>query len=99
MTEQHECEWQSIVDWWRKSSWFRCRNCGAEIEMHEAELRLNEYETLKKATEALSVERARQLSDDLAEAQQTPSGVVMEIYHDDINAIKAYANILEGKDD
>ena len=56
-----------------------------------------ENEKLKRATEALSANRARQLSDDLDEAQQTPSGAVMELYHDDINAIKTYADILEGK--
>jgi len=67
-----------------------CPVCGETMPWKDAKARLN-------ATERLSAERARQLSDDLVEAHQTPSGALIELYHDDIDAIKAYADTLEGK--
>ena len=90
MTEQHECEWQSIVDWWRKSSWFRCRNCGAEIEMHEAEARLNEYETLKRITERLKA-GVDEMMDACKDDPNEMGGPFV--------SLSWVANILDGKDD
>ena len=54
MTEHvHEWKWQDNGDGYY---WFFCEHptCNAEISTEEAEARLNEYETLKAATERLS---------------------------------------------
>ena len=63
----------------------------------EAEARLNEYETLKAATDRLGLEWARQFVEDCDEAMETTSGVTMEIYRSDIELLRAYADILEGR--
>ena len=63
----------------------------------EAESRLNEYETLKAATERLSAEMATKLATMVKrewEGVYSWSGWQPE--HD---ALKAYASILEGKDE
>ena len=56
----------------------------------EAESRLNEYETLKAATERLSAEDARLWADRI---EQYFRGAQI------VDAFRAYADILEGKSD
>ena len=52
----HEHEWELIPDWKYKALWFRCRHCGTEMEIDQAERRLN-------AVERLSAEDANRLKD------------------------------------
>ena len=85
MTEHvHEWRWQDNGEGYY---WFFCDNgpdCNAELDTEEAEARLN-------ATERLSAEDAK-------EAERfVPS---WEVKHNQIkDALKDYANILEGKDE
>ena len=84
MTEHvHEWKWD-IVD---NDVWFHCE-CGVPIGAVIIEARLNEYETLKAATERLSAELAREIGDCLY------AGI---IDHERKAAVLAYADILEGK--
>ena len=52
MTEQHECEWHFYEE--SSDGAFCVNGCRGRLSRDDAELRLNEYETLKKATDALS---------------------------------------------
>lgn len=56
------------------------------ITKEEAELRLNEYETLKKATERLSAEDAEYIGE-----------VAIGIYSPMRKKLQAYADILDGR--
>lgn len=63
---------------------------------------LNEYPTLKKATERLSAERARQSIRGHALLYATPLGKPetqggQDAYDELVGDLEAYANILEGK--
>ena len=57
MTEQHECEWTPLdtnfgeLD---EAEWFICEHCPAILSREDVIARLNEYNTLKAATEKLS---------------------------------------------
>ena len=59
---------------------------GSWLSLAEAEARINEYETLKAATERLNAEDARRARYGYQ-------------YQDVDKALTAYANILEGKDE
>ena len=84
MTEHvHECKYQL-----RQTLTYRrfvCSGCSNIISIADAEEILNEYPTLKAATERLSAE-------DLF-----PEGFA--IVHPNLDKLIAYANILEGKDE
>ena len=96
----HECEWILCVSNEMEEAWFRCgvERCQKRLEVDEALGRLNEYETLKKATEALTAEDARELTTfagfallDMPERGRSPS------VGRRIESLQAYADILEGK--
>ena len=85
MTE-HVCEWEyAWVD--SPAHHVFCCRCGEFLDDDDVEARLNEYETLKAATERLSAEDARRLGD------------IVEDDGMDGEPLFAYANILEGKDE
>ena len=44
MTHVHE--WKLMPDWKDKVLWFRCRHCGTEMEIDQAERRLNTVDGL-----------------------------------------------------
>ena len=85
MTEQHECEWELILG--RSKADCKTEGCPKKLYLNQIETRLNEYETLKKATEALT---------------QTVGFFAAVIKSGEAwteACEKAYANILEGKDE
>ena len=86
MTEHvHECKYQL-----RQTLTYRrfvCSGCSNIISIADAEEILNEYETLKAATERLSAERVKAILED------------RKLYSQDILALYEYAKTLEGKDD
>ena len=102
MTEQHECEWEYAWVDSPEHHRFVCR-CGEFLEDDEVERRLNEYETPKKATEALSAEMARQSIRGHELLYATPLGqpetqAGQDAYDELVGALQAYADILDGKD-
>ena len=99
MDEQHECKWavdyQLLLDDLDpmgnpKGECFAYCGCGEELRCQEIQTRLNEYETLKKATERLSALQAKELI-----VFALGSTRISQPEHAD--ALKAYADILEGK--
>ena len=56
MTEQHECEWFITSDIETRIEEVLCDvgDCPKVLSIEEADRRLNEYEKLKRATEALT---------------------------------------------
>ncbi len=60
MTEQHECEHSWHVFELSIDGMFCTKGCRGRLSREEMECRLNEYETLKKATETLSTELVRE---------------------------------------
>ena len=83
MTEQHECEWM-----WNNDSMipFVCKepDCRRFLDRQQSVSRLNEYETLKRATEALSAEDAEYIV-------SVAIGINMPMR----NKLLAYADILK----
>ena len=73
-----------------------CQNCPESITYKEAEARLNEYETLKAATERLSAVAANGLLDLMATG--IPS-YLSSVWTSWLDALQAYADILDGKDE
>ena len=74
--------------------------CDAILMETEVASRLNEYETLKKATERLSAEDAKSLSHDLqvVKAFAPFDDEEQAVFIDTITvALRDYADILEGK--
>ena len=84
---EHVHEW----DFNKDIGSFRCKhpNCKAGIGLFVAADRLNEYETLKAATEMLSAKQAKGIAWILYDNGDDELG----------DAATAYANILEGKDE
>ena len=87
MTEQHECEHplsteEEILDWYKTAS-----NMEKLIFYRAAHLLAAEYETLKKATDALSAEDAKEAKHMAYDINNIPLG----------NALNAYADILSGE--
>lgn len=86
MGEQHVCEWK-----WQEEPetgyWFYCTDptCDEAMSTEEAEHRLNEYETLKKATETLTAE--------MAQRAVNAKGFVGGL----LSALRTYADILGRK--
>ncbi len=68
MTERHEWRWDEDVD---GVQFLYCKRCPETIFPDEILSRLNEYETLKKATEVLSAEDATSAYEILAEFFKT----------------------------
>ena len=103
MTEQCKHEWRITCVWSDEYKmnvpkvYCRIGDCGEELPIENALARLNEYETLKAATDRLGLEWARQFVEDCDEAMETTSGVTMEIYRSDIELLRAYADTLEEK--
>jgi len=87
MTE-HVCEWRFGEDEFGRLI-FVCGgpDCDLVLKPEDAIARLNEYETLKKATERLSARRVHGILED------------RKLYSQDVLALHEYANILEGKDE
>ena len=81
MTE-HVCRWEFDAG----DDWAEC-GCGKELHHPEIAFRLNEYETLKKATERLSAEDAKLMGDQLGGHGHQMEAMIL----------RAYADILEGK--
>ena len=100
MTE-HVHEWAiNIAFEHNYGAWGVCKNCMEVLKQEEIEARLNEYETLKAATERLSAEDA----DGLASCARICSGGDDGLGYNAeevrlAQCADAYANILEGKDD
>ena len=88
MTE-HVCKWE--IKEMGNEVWIECsiEDCFKGLTYNQAEGMLNEYETLKKATDALSAEMARKTDKALA--------AIIADYADVREAQRAYADILEGK--
>jgi len=84
MTEKHEWFYPDFDN----SAYAHCVKCPAVLEPKEIAIRLNEYETLKKATERLSAEDARFASKRLDNSWDDDEGT--------IESLQAYADILEG---
>ena len=84
---EHMCEWVYTPDW-KGGTTFTCAypDCENKLSYKQTSQRLNEYGTLKKATEVLSAEAARRISN-----RKLP---VSE--HEEL---QAYADTLEGKDE
>ena len=87
MTEQHECKWIPKVVFTKHGdgkvqAW--CRSCPNIIDGESIKFRLNEYETLKRATEALTAEDAKSSSDILSDFSERLA-----------ECQKAYADILK----
>lgn len=96
MTEQHE--WGPWHPW---CSTYRCIHPGCYKNMPSEEVakRLNEYETLEKATEALSAEDASWCAGVLMEATNN-HGVEQKFNRNPYylaDVLKDYADILKGK--
>ena len=95
MTEQCKHDWMA----WRHIDadrfltdtimFFKCRNCHKRMGVSEVEARLNEYETLKAATERLSAEIVIRNIIIYGEG-----GFVTDRF---LSALKTYADTLEGK--
>ena len=86
MTEHvHEWTWLSGYSKEQKAhiSGIMCL-CGAQLSLEEATKRLNEYETLKRATVKLPAGVVKGISS---------AGMSMKTWH----ALQAYADTLEGK--
>ena len=83
MMAEHVCEWTMY-----KGLGATCK-CGEVLDYQETNRRLNEYDKLKRATERLSAEEARQLA-----ASVTP---ITDEAHRLVLCGYAYADILEGK--
>ena len=91
MTE-HVHEWAiNIAFEHNYGAWGVCKNCMEVLKQEEIEARLNEYETLKAATERLSAEIRKTVSNLLVR------GKISEGEHD--CAMRRIADILEGKDE
>ncbi len=71
---------------------YRCSACGLGISKGAALLLLNEYETLKAATEMLSAEDALDIVYGISE---TLEGAKPRFEEEHIPILRAYANILE----
>lgn len=102
MTEQHECEWIPIDTNFgeiEEAEWFVCEHYPAILSREDVIARLNEYKTLKKATEALSAVDASWCAGVLMEATNN-HGVEQKFNRNPYylaDVLKAYADILEGK--
>ena len=83
MTE-HVHEWR-IIRKWTGDTLVKCDLCDESMAVSEINRRLNEYETLKAATERLGAE--------IAQAAVDAKGFVGGF----LTALKAYADALEGK--
>ena len=89
MTEQHECEplCETVTSFTEYAEEHGRLTLVISVPLLKAILPiLNEYETLKKATERLSAEDALNIANGYA------------LNQDHYNAMKAYADTLEGKD-
>ena len=89
MAGQHECEWEiktEIEHGGAVDVWIQCvdKKCHRVEYKEQAESRLNEYETLKRATEKLSAEDAKSSSDILSDFSERLA-----------ECQKAYADILK----
>ena len=89
MTEKCKHAWEMVYTTFKWPCGL-CRECCARIDENEVNRRLNEYEILKAATERLSAEDARLWADRI---EQYFRGAQI------VDAFRAYADILEGKDD
>jgi len=88
MAEQYRHKWKLHRQGLGGHITIRCSNeqCAGWLTIEQAEARLNEYETLKAATDRLSAEMAR--------SAVNAKGFVGGL----LSALRDYANILEGKD-
>lgn len=94
MTE-HVHEWKLKTYLYVGIPIFTCSDddCAAMLSVKEAESRLNEYETLKKATEAFSVDSAR-----IASIVASKLPIEFDEIRDNlVDDLKTYADILEGE--
>ena len=86
--DEHVCKWHVVANRTGRI-WARCKiTCREELTIEQIDARLNEYETLKAATEALTPEQARRLAQG-DEMIYVPEGA----------RLMRYASILEGKDE
>ena len=105
---KHECEWELNQEWGQfvdappefDGYVLKCA-CGAKEDIAEDEInrRLNEYEKLKRATEALSAVDANWCAGVLMEATNN-HGVEQKFNRNPYylaDVLKAYADTLEGK--
>ena len=85
---EHVCEWELKAYLYVGVPIFGCKikGCHEKLAVRQAEAMLNEYETLKAATEKLSMKEARDYSE---------ASVVMPKFLQ--NLLSEYADILEGK--
>ncbi len=91
---EHVHEWEFVVPYWKGADkvFIVCRENKCKMVMTKtmAAEHLTEYETLKKATERLSAEDAREISGDYTDPpRSTTFGYVQ------YRKLKAYADILE----
>jgi len=88
MTEQHKCWWVIRVELNGRII-AECNDplCPGELDFLQISRRLNEYETLKRATERLSAEWARDAIVALEDILVEDAGI--------FGALQAYADILE----
>ena len=96
MTE-HVHEW--VWDIRENDAWFFCKDphCKRPMGALDIEARLNEYETLKKATERLSARAASMAADDLCAIRDAMSQQIPQFTGGIIKQLRAYADALEGK--
>jgi len=87
MTEQHEWELVVRAD---GAVGYRCSN-GNFMGSRTLTRVLNEYETLKRATEVLTAEDALEYADAIKD------GTILNKFFDAVD-LRTYADILEGKD-
>ena len=84
MSECKRHEWTEFADW---EIWYPyCKKCKEEMELDEVLRRLNKYETLKRATDAFSVDDAIYIND------------LLDVGVGRSNALDEYARILGGED-
>lgn len=95
MCEPGECEWVFVRQIWTCKYSIRCRFCSTELDIAEAEARLNEHASLKMQVEAADRQIMLLLNQSCRSASATAERDI--VTHDFISAYEEAIDYLEGK--